>query len=380
MSYQITKPDVISQLKDFFQSLNIEQPICLIYDDDADGMCSAISFCELCKQIGFKKVYTFAKFKERNLFSLDFIEDLIQKDVKTIFCLDFEPLSWKMLTHAQLQTLPFNLVVIDHHTNEEKWYDSISNNHTQIYLHPRLITDAPDASQYCCAKFVFDICNMIQDISHIEWKILPGMIGDMNIIKWSEYIKKISAKAGVFIDDKPDSFFISPFGKFAQITAFAAKKGYETFENCFEKYQKCNSIEEALDIGKSFETEQKALQHILLNWESYIQNYDSEIIFVHIPNDTGMTSLFSSIISYMFAEKTFVFYQFNSEHQAYYLSLRSQKSQIHLGELAREVSTQLRDSNGGGHKPAAGLLCHKQEIDLCLKKIAELYIQKINSQ
>ncbi|MFT4313143.1 MAG: DHH family phosphoesterase [Candidatus Woesearchaeota archaeon] len=374
MGYAITSTEKIKSLEKFLSSVDMGK-VCLLYDDDADGLCSAVSFTKMLEEKNISYI-SYAKFIERKLFSVDFLKELTEQEVTHIVCVDFEPLSWDYITTEQLDTLPFHLCVIDHHAHKTSEYKT--DTYQRLCIHPLDITDAPDASQYCCSKFVFDICAQIVDLSDIEWKILPGIIGDMNIIEWGEYVRRIAKTQKVVIGDERDSFFHSPFGQFAHITAFAAKAGIEVFENLCRDYITASTIDEALALGSQFSHAQKTLQHILTHWKEYEETRDSSLSFIHLPNDTGMTSLISSIISYAHPQKTFVFYQLHSDSQAYHCSLRCQETKVHLGELARDVSAHFTGSNGGGHKPAAGLLCQKKDITECFSLLEKLYNERLS--
>ncbi len=373
--YSITKNNRIDAFHTIITAIDPKQPVCILYDDDADGMCSAVSLYTLLQRKGFTTIHTYAKFSERHFFSLTFIEELARKGISTVFCVDFEPLSWKMITRSQLQTLPFTCVIIDHHFDMTDEYQSIQSSSNILYLHPKNCSNCDNPSQYCCSKFVFDICSLFEDLSDIEWKIIPGMIGDMNILQWPQYIRDVAKKYSHPIDTKPESFFQSPFGQFSRITAFSAKKGFEHFEACFQSYLHCSSVEEMLSLGSDFEKEKQTVDYFLQQWRDHVEFTDKRFFIIHLPDDTGMTSLLSSIISYFEQDKVFVFYQFNTEQQAYHISLRSQKTSIHLGEIAQSIAFKLTDANGGGHKPAAGLLCQKNDIQKCITLLKEAFTE-----
>ena len=355
------------QLTDFqnhIDNLSVDLPVCLFYDDDADGLCSAISVQTLLEQKGIQ-VISYAKHEERKLFSLNFISELVEKGVQAIICVDFEPISWNFLDESQITIFPLPLFIIDHHFNQTAIYDKYPR---AIFVHPANSSTSADSSQYCCSKFVYDVCMSIEDISTVEWKILPGIIGDMNIISWPEYVREVAKRNSTPIGDELKSFFESPYGDFSALTAFAAKKGAAAFEECFAHHYLSNTIQESNTLSSKYTAEKNYYDSMLQTWTKY-ESKLGELRIIELPKRGGMGSALSSIISYLHPEDTFVFLQKDEKNGIYKMSLRSQQSPAHLGEVVRFVTAHFDKSSGGGHKPAAGAACLIKDKEAFLDEI-----------
>jgi single-stranded DNA-specific DHH superfamily exonuclease len=362
--FSITHTDRIKEFEAHLIKLDTKHPVCLLYDDDADGLCAGIVVKELLKKLEFSVIEK-PKHEESNLFSKEFYNELKKEKVKTIICVDFEPVGWKLLDEKTLETLPFNLVIIDHHFNQTDLFDSIKQKakKERIFIHPLNSSDSNNPSQYCCAKFTYDVCNLIQDLRHIEWKILPGMIGDMNVILWSEYIKKkASENSNPILSKKKTAFFDSPYGMFSNIVSYAAANSATQVQSVFESYEKAQQISDMDTLKEKYSKIDEAFQRLRKEYTQFAEHdKKSGMYFVEIPSDFELTSVLSSAVSYENPKKTFLFYK-NNNKGFFHISARSQTGKIHLGKLLQSVSENFEKANGGGHIPAAGAIC--QEADL----------------
>lgn len=366
--YHITQRERIDKLFSFLKNQPKDKGIAVYYDDDTDGVTSGVITLKTLEKLGFESVYAYPKTKENPLFTEQFLRQLNEYNIDTILCVDFDPYSWKFLDEKRLTKLPFNLIVIDHHTNYQSAYDECQSSLLRLFIHPFNATNATDPGQYCCAKFTFDIFCTIADLKDEEWKVITGMIGDMNIIKWNSFIRE---KAILFDNPIPDedvSFFTSIYGRISAVIYFASSKDNQEIQKVFEKYLHATKPEHMLQLESHFKKEKEFYEKILKDWSEFSQfDEKNNIYIVHLPSGFHLTSLVSSIISYIHSSKTFIFYQDNSEGM-YHISARSQKTPYHLGKVMTYITKGLNGAHGGGHKQAAGGICKTDDFETLIER------------
>lgn len=373
LTYTLTHKSRVEQFKTFLESHDKETPIALLYDDDADGMSAGTIMRHTLIKLGFTKITCSPKSRERETFSTNFLQNLESMGIETIICVDFEPISWRMSTPKKVNDLPFDIIIIDHHFDESKTYDEFTTEKTRLFIHPLNSSNTENPSQYCCAKFVYDVCEQITDIKDIAWKQLSGIIGDMNIIKWPEFTRELAKENGHEIGPGKQDFFLSPYGVFATVYGFAASLSADEAEEVFDAYFKAEKIEDMQVFNQKYNVMWTEYNRIFTDWKKDAE-YDEEhnLYFVEIKSKYLLTSILSSVISYVHDEYAFFFYQHNTEH-SYHISMRSQFGTVHLGELLKHVSKKFENSNGGGHIPAAGGFCNESDITDFKKRVRECY-------
>jgi single-stranded DNA-specific DHH superfamily exonuclease len=369
--YKLTDLSRINSFKAKLDALAIDAPITLLYDDDADGLTSGVFLKALLDAYGFTHINTCPKARDRATFSSEFLNQLHALGTQLVICVDFEPVSWKLCSEKKMSSLPFDVVIIDHHTDQTELYDRIGI----LFLHPLNTTDTNSPSQYCCAKFTYDVCSEIKDISKHEWKQIVGMIGDMNVIKWGDFIAKLAKHYDVKITPKQKStFFTNDFGRISTIIGFAASSNSDNIEEFFSEYMREDvTVSELLYFEKKYAQINADFLRIVSNWKDSAE-YDSvhDIYFILIESKYMLASVVSSMISYIDDAHSFFFYQHNGE-RAYHISMRSQKAEVHLGNLLKHVAARFVNANGGGHIPAAGGFCSEDDIDAYKKGVRDKF-------
>jgi len=363
-TYNLVGNNRSPQLVSFLNTIKKDEPICIVYDDDADGLCAGNIVLESLHRFGFANIKTYSKSKENKIFTNEWFKTLYDEKRKTIFCVDFEPISWKYFDVGHLETLPFHFIVIDHHHDMSQAYDSSISMFTRLFMHPLNVSDCKNPSQYCASKLTYDVMSQVIKIPDIEWKILPGMIGDMNIIEWPEYIASVAKQHGVSIDmSHKEGFFASPFGTFANKVGVAGAIEYLQFESCFRALNNAGNIQQAIDTAPQNPQVEQVMRDAMLRFKE-IGQYDEQTntYFVELKTDYGLCSVVSSAISYLNPTVNLLIYQKQLDG-VYHLSARSQNSPKHLGEIMKKISAKFEGAHGGGHKPAAGAVCRVEDKD-----------------
>ncbi len=369
-TYQVISNPTIPFLNSFLNSIRRNETFAVVYDDDADGLCSAAVFIHMMERFGIRDLFVQSKARENDVFGQEFYKTIMARNIKTIFCLDFDPISWGFLSPKGLETLPFNLIVFDHHKDNSKVYEKSISMFMRMFVHPLNVTNSLEPAQYCTSKLVFDAFSTVKDLHDIEWKILPGMIGDMNIIGWPDYIARVAAKQDVRIDtSKQDGFFTSPFGQFAARVHMLRAKNYKEFENALPVLLKATSISEANSKLPTVPEIERVYNELVANYMSLAKvDEKSGLKIIELKAPYQMASMVASIVSYLHPQETFLFYEDGGEGFMH-ISMRSQRAAVHLGQLLDTVSRQFEGASGGGHAPAAGARCKTADIDAFIEKV-----------
>jgi single-stranded DNA-specific DHH superfamily exonuclease len=369
--YKLTDLTRIKAFEAKLDALSLDSPITLLYDDDADGLTSGVFLKALLDDYGFINIMTCPKARDRATFSSEFLGQLESFGTKLIICVDFEPIGWKLCSEKKMASLPFDIVIIDHHTDQTEIYDRLGI----LFIHPLNSSNTDSPSQYCCAKFTYDVASCIRDISKHEWKQIVGMIGDMNVIMWGDFIAKLAKEFDVKINPKKKAtFFANDFGRISTIIGFAASINSDNIEEFFIEYQKEDvTPHDLLVFEKKYAKINADFLRIVEHWKDNAE-YDAahDIYFVKIESKYMLASVVSSMISYVNDEHSFFFYQHNGEH-SYHISMRSQKATVHLGSLLKAVASKFTNANGGGHIPAAGGFCNEADIDAYKKGVRDKF-------
>ncbi|HLP79485.1 MAG TPA: DHHA1 domain-containing protein [Acidobacteriota bacterium] len=373
--YSLISNTRIPLLNSYLNSVPKHEPLAVIYDDDPDGICAAAIFYQTLKKLGLQNIFIFPKAEETKVFTQEFLQRLYDEKVKTIFCLDFDPISWNMFQAPSLEVLPFGLVIIDHHKDMTKVYDKSVSMYNRLFIHPSNVSNCDNPSQYCTSKLTYDICKNVARIDELEWKILPGMIGDMNIIAWSQYIQSQALKHGISIDtSRKDAFFESPFGQFGAIVAFEAAKGAVDLHKAFELLCDATNIQDLLQKSPDSAVVKQEYDKLVNHYQD-MGTYDqaSNLFVIELKGDFMLAGYLSSIVSYIHDRYQFLLYQ-DAGDGYYHISVRGQHPKKHLGDLMRQISTGFEGANGGGHAPAAGARCKIADIDRFLATVKQALV------
>ena len=374
--YSITDKSRIEQLKTLLKNRERDEHIALLYDDDADGLTAGVFAYHGLKKLGFTNITTCPKAEDRQTYSSAFLQNLSSMEVKTIVCVDFEPISWKLASPAKIVEHGFDVIIIDHHFDQTELYDNLNTQNEQdiLFIHPLNTTNSDNASQYCCAKFVYDVFSEIVDISEFRWKQAIGIIGDMNIIKWGDFTRDLLAEFGTKISDGDrKAFFTCPYGIMANTIGFAASQNSDDVEDFFQSYVNAKTVEELLPYVEKYKHVEEEFYYFIDNWEKYA-TYDEthKLYFVRLELKNMLAGLVSSVISYINYDYSFCFYQHNKQ-KSYHMSMRSQRGEVHLGKLLQHVASKFKNANGGGHAPAAGGICNESNFDEFVERIKESF-------
>ncbi len=338
----------------FLQQQKVKKEnLLLIHDVDADGLSSGRILQEGLRQLGVKVRYRFAAYDRTKLFG-DFLLEFIQKRrIAAIFITDLNLLATNYSTPKHLlQNKTF--IVFDHHEAPQEVDPNI------IYFHPLLTYGYPVPSQYCTTKLVYDLLSEFADLSELDWIAAIGVVADSTYKTWKEFVDGTLKKLGL---PAPTNPFDSELQRVGTLLYYGLAMGKEEADQAIKIYFSAQTYQEALEKLQPYAIVEEEVTQFMENWKKYAERYQEEddVIFIRIESRYKINSLLSNQISSQHPHKTIIVGAPSKEEDEFTFSLRRQDGKVNLPALLHEVGRQLPGAVGGGHIPAAGAKCKKED-------------------
>ncbi|MEK6951123.1 MAG: hypothetical protein AABX13_05360 [Nanoarchaeota archaeon] len=371
---------------EFLQQQKVKKEnLLLIHDVDGDGLSSGRILQEGLQQLGVKVRYRFAAYDRTKLFG-DFVLEFIQKRrIAAIFTTDLNLLATNYPAQKQLlQNKTF--IVFDHHEAPLEVDPNI------IYFHPLRTYGYPDPSQYCTTKLVYDLLSEFADLSELDWVAAIGIVSDSTYKTWKESVDATLKKLGLPVPEDP---FNSRLQRVGNLLYYGLAMGKEAADKAIKTFFNAKSYQEALDGLQPYAVVEEEVNTLMKNWREYVEGRKEgkeqekqdqviadDVIFIKIESKYKINSLLSSRISYQYPHKTIVVGApsresgGNKEEDEFTFSLRRQDGKVNLPAILKELSRQLPGAVGGGHIPASGAKCKKQDYEqfkALFRKLHEKY-------
>jgi len=343
--------------------------IALIFDLDADGVCSAKITYEAINRLQ-KDINHFFPSPSGNLNDESLINGLKNAEPDLLIIVDDELRD----TAKIVKLFKFNIVVIDHHSIQNMPVKK--NIH---YFNPKV--EGNDAYTPA-AKYCFDLFSKIVDIEDLDWIAAIGVISDSGAPFFKDFLKKVFKKYEKDSGKDSDYFSDSFFGYLGElINSGKIVKGNDGALNALDILKQSSNpddfLEKAYELRQWQKNVDEYLAEVLLDFESKKEAYNNLNLYFYSFNPKfKIGSVLSNIISFKNPDKTVVI--FSKKSKIVSVSYRRQDKKVDMNELARQSIKGLAESGGGGHVPAAGghvqakdLNILKRNIIMVLKNMAE---------
>ena len=356
--------DIIEKFKNYISNINKRDKIAVVYHGNcADGLCSAIILNKAVERISKRKIdfnmhYLYYEVKEE---LIDFVK--ANKINKVIF-VDLsiyvkEDMIRKLEKYAEI-------LLIDHHE-----YETDLNDNRLTFVHSTFIDNKIKSPAYPASKLVYDIFSKIIDISDLDWLSCLGLISDMGYDQWKGFVIKTGIKYKAKINE---NVFLSDLG-ICSSNISTSKRFNDNIEKVFNVVYKAKTYKNILHNKFLLSYKKKAneeLQHWINN-RINAENYKDLVIYEIKPKYPIGTTLATILSREYFKNKTVVIISEDIEDMKLKLNARNQIGTLRTNDLLVEATKGLKDSNAGGHAPAAGGGIYPKDLERFKKQLKEAY-------
>lgn len=326
--------------KEFCRNLSKKDRVAIIHHSDADGLCSALITAKAIERITRKKPRLVMPYEYGNRKQEKEITSLMKKEkANTLAILDLgvDSQPGELIGKCKFQ----KCLVIDHH----KLYKDL-NSEKIVFLKASFFTKK-DPSKYVASKFAYDLFSKVVNIQDMDWIACIGIMGDMSLGSWKQFIKDTIKKRNVSLTwlyrflEIISAVEVMENEKIPELfwEFYNAKKPADILESKFSRHLKEFKDEKDL-LVKEFE--QKCENYPEIELMLYEMKAKHENIKSHVINE----------ISEMHPNKTIILIQQAGKERTRF-SARRQDSKIAMNDLLTQAAKGIPDSNAGGHAPAA---------------------------
>jgi len=203
--------------------------------------------------------------------------------------------------------------------------------------------------QYPTAKLVYDLMSELVNLEDFAWLVTVGLISDASADSWHEFMQKTFDE---FKFKHEDEWINTKPGMVAQIlnsaTSVNPKRTEEALEMLLTK-----SISEILksslaELNHDINAE---IKNVIDNVKP--QKYQGGALnLIEVEPKYAIGGVVANKLSFAEREKTFVVMSLYKDHVE--VSSRNQSGKVDCSILLKLSTEGFKDSNAGGHKPAAG--------------------------
>lgn len=324
---------------DFLNKITPKDDIVIVFNNDADGICSCVLMKKLLKEKNVKEPYIIYQPMptDKNLIKK------IQTTIPTkIIFLDLAVDQQQNLIRKVSGIC--DILIIDHHKITKDM--NIKN---IVHYNPRF--DKPDIYQ-SASYLTYNICSKITDMSNSLWIAMIGIIADYNLDDSTDLIKEFDKKNPGFIENIPDSLV----AKIAQM--IVAVRGTRAL-TCDQIVRILEAARNPEDFYKSKDAEKLIESYKIIENEILSITLDVEknseiigdLILYRYKSKFGLRSEIATRISERHPGKMVIVYEKMGDKIK--LSSRNQDKKYNVSKILSKAAKGMKAS-AGGHDVAAG--------------------------
>jgi len=322
---------------DFLNDIKPTDEIVIIFNNDADGICSCVLLNKFFEKTGRRRPYVISQPMPMDNNIIRRIQTTIPN--KIIFldlAVDQQQNILKKLGGI------CDILIIDHH----QAYKNLTEKNI-VHYNPRF--EKKDIYQ-STSYLVYKVLSKIVDFSEFLWLAGIGMIADYNLDYSRDVVDEIKKTYSL------DDIVKSPLGRWsAMISSSRATKAVncEQFVNILENVKDFSNFSDVKDAEKINESYQKIEHEIVSLLQDAEANAEriGKIIFYEIKSKFNLSSGISTRLSENYRDKLVVIYE--KKESKVKVSARNQSNKIDAGNALKKATLGLKAS-GGGHEAAAG--------------------------
>jgi len=359
------REELLERFKKFCKGLSKQDNIAIIHHSDADGFCSALVTAKAIEKLVGKMPVFLQPYEYGNVEqATKAVSQMREKKVNTIIVLD---IGIDSAPHQLGDKADFEkCLIIDHH----KMYKDL-NDDKIVFLKSQFFTEK-DPSSYVTSKFAFDLFSHVADVSEFDWIACLGILGDMNLKNWQEFVQDTLKKR---------KLSLTLLYKLLDLIASVEVLDSSKMPELFKLFYKTRNLEELL--------ESPFKEHLLKfknEKDSQIRGFNEraeqfpeiELYFYAINSKLeNIKSYVINELSELHPNKTIILMQDLGKDRIRF-SARRLDFKVKVNDLLVEAIEGIENSTAGGHVPAAAGSIPKKDLEKFKKNVVEILKNKKN--
>ena len=336
----------------FLKNIKPSDDVVIIFNNDADGICSCALVEKLFEKTGKKKPYIIPQ-------PMPMDKNLIQR-IKTslptkIIFLDLAADQQESLLKKVKSIC--DLLLIDHHQVTKNMNSSGIIHYNPRFKNPKIYQST--------SYLVYKICSEITNMSENLWIAAIGMIADYELTDSKDIIEEINKRYS--IEDPYESVF-SKIGDMISATRSTKSMSCEEITDLMVRSRDPDDFIKSDDrLLNSYKEIANEIAAVVLDAEKGSER-TGKVILYNIKSKYNLRSSISSELSKRHPNKIVIVYQEVSNRIK--VSARSQ-GEYDIGKLFQEATAGF-DASAGGHENAAGATVEKKDWDAFKEKLTSL--------
>jgi single-stranded DNA-specific DHH superfamily exonuclease len=350
-----TNKEKVEEFKSFINNIKPEDKLAVIYDTDMDGISAGVLAVKGLEKIGIKVHFQRSRTPGTRTLTQDILDVFENKKITNIIFLDLPVEGYSNSNSIN----KYKVMVIDHHPTLKE------HNKKFTIIKSFDIQNTNKGHKYCTAHMIYDLFSELTDMNSFDWIATTGIIGDITYTAHKEWVDSILKKYDVEIKENP---FDTKIGELVQ---------YATYATCIGTQEEMNSLFNALYLSKDYQTAINNLDHLTPIKEEYEKKmfeFDEKkevhghIIFYEFESEYYVNSPVCTTLSILRVPEKCVLSVHIKDGIAS-VSARDQKGKLHVGNMMKDCTKGLPDSNGGGHPVAAGAKVNIEDYETFKKRV-----------
>ena len=340
--------------EEYMKNITKDDKVALMFHTDADGVCSGVILAKTIEELRGKKV---------DLIFCQGYEYYINDE--TVKRLEKEGITKFIVVDQAVDAYPENLqktsafadvMLVDHH--------DVGNIEIPNVLIVKSFRESDRVGvEYPAAKFCYDICSKLVDVTALDWVACVGLLGDYNYKFWKEFVHNTLDKYNIDYKTLNDvSTLIS------NVRCYS----YEKLEECFDVVYNAKGWTEVLSSHLTkYQAEVKKEMFKFINNRSNAEDLGPVVVY-SIKTKYKMHSPLSTILSFDYIKKPLVVAADYGDDKLY-ISARLQDRTVSMNDLLAFAVKDLENGVGGGHAPSAGGLIMKKDFSQFKKNLVKFF-------
>lgn len=320
----------------FLKSVKERDGIIVIFNNDGDGICSAVIMTKLLMKKTKKKPFFISQPMPMDKNLIDRVKTSLPN--KIIF-LDL-PVDQQPQLLKKVQGL-CNILIIDHH----RFIKDVSSGNT-VHVNPRFRRkDIYQSASYVTYK----ICSKIEDTKEFIWIAAVGMVSDYDLKDSTDVVEDIKKKYNI----SEEKLYDTIFGRIADaISAVNATKAMscEQIVDIFLNAKGPEDIMKNPNIVNAYNEVREEMKKTMEDFDKSAERC-GKTIFYNAKSRFNLRSPISTKVSEIHPDKVVVVYQ--RAGAKIKISMRNQDGTKDLTVLVKKAVAGL-EASAGGHERAAG--------------------------